>query len=109
MASPNSEPLPYRPNAFDPLTLADIAAICAVCNTQVELWWMLEPYVIAPLWDVDDILVIWSDVRASIAQQESQRLQETLVAEEQKAQQRKRKFGKAWAKGWKKVCGFLRK
>lgn len=107
MASPNSELLPYRPNAFDPLTLADIAAICAVCKTQVELWWMLEPYVIAPLWDVDEILLIWSDVRASIAQQESQRRQETLVAEEHKAQ-RKQNFGKVWAKGWKKVCGFLR-
>lgn len=105
MASPNTELLPYQPNAYNPLTLADLAAICAVCNTQVELWWMLEPYVIAHLWDVDDILVIWYDVRASIAQEASQRLQ---VAEEQTTQP-KRKLGKAWAKGWKKFRGFLRK
>jgi hypothetical protein len=61
---------------------------------------MLEPYVVAHLWDVDDILVIWYDVKASIAQQGSQRLQETQVAEEQKAQP-KRKCCRIWAKGCK--------
>lgn len=98
MAGSNNDVLTSRPNAFNPLTLADVAAICAVCNTELELWWMLEPYVVAHLWDVDDILVIWYDVKASIAQQESQRLQETQMAEEQKAQP-KRKLCTVWAKG----------
>ena len=104
MTGPNSNVFTSRPNAFNPLTLADVAAICAVCNTELELWWMLEPYVAAHLWDVDDILLIWYDVKASIAQQESQRLQETLVEEDQKAHPR-RKFCRVWAKG----CKIFRK
>lgn len=58
--------LTYRSNAFKPLTPADVADICAVCTTQVELWWMLEPYVMAHLWDVDAVLELWYDVRMSI-------------------------------------------
>ena len=108
MASSDSELLPYRPNAHDPLTLADLVAICSICNTQVELWWMLEPYVTAHMWDENDILVIWHDVRASMAQEASRgrRLQGT----EEQATQPKRELGKAWAKkGWKKFCRVLNK
>lgn len=107
MASPTSELLPYRPNVYEPLTLADLVAICGICSTQVELWWMLEPYVTAHSWDEDDILVIWYDVRASIAQEASQRPLQGV--EEQKAQP-EGKPGKAWAKkGWMKFRRFLKK
>lgn len=69
---------------------------------------MLEPHVTAHMWDENDILVIWHDVRASIAQEASQRrlLQET----EEQMTQPKGKLGKAWAKkGWKKLRGVVHK
>lgn len=69
---------------------------------------MLEPYVIDHLWDEDDILVIWNDVRASIAQEASQG--PPIQGGEGPKARPKRKIGKAWAKtAWKKFRGVLKK
>jgi hypothetical protein len=134
MADEDDQIVTFDPNASVPLTAADIAAICILCETQVELWHFVEPYVLARLWDVDDILLIWNHVRASMAyitsraqleamaqeamnsreaaraaeEEESQRPQETQVADEQKTRP-KWKFRKAWAKVRKIFREFLGK
>lgn len=69
------------------------------------------------MWDEHDILVIWHDVRASIAQEASSQGRQLLQgggAKEQSAattqRRRKWKFGRFWVKkGWGKAWGFLKK
>ncbi len=134
MADEDGQIVTFDPNVSTPLTAADIGAISILCQTQVELWYFVEPYVLAGLWNVDDILRIWNHVRASMAYitsraeleviakaamnsreaaraedaEESQRPQETQVVEEQKTRP-KWKFRKAWAKVKKTFRGFLGK